>query len=185
MPKRSSVQALPPELLEEVETLWGSGRYTLDQMVERLREMGAEVSRSALGRQTQKWDQRLQRFRASREMVRAWKAAIKDDPDGDVGQILGEQLGIMAYELTDKLDELEGDQRVGVGDMVKLARMARDLASTGKLRVERELRRLQVIRQEAEVRTKRIEKDVESGKVTDPAEVLRRIREDVYGIFDQ
>jgi len=134
MARKSSIQALPEELLAELEALWGSGRYTLDQMVERLRAMGAEVSRSALGRQTQKWDERLARIRTAREMSRAWKAAIAEDPEGDVSRILGEQLNIMAFDLTERLDNDE----LGLKDMAALAKMARDLAQMGKHQVDRE-----------------------------------------------
>lgn len=182
MGPRSSVETLPPEILSELESLWGSGRWTLDQMVARLREVGADVSRSALHRATQKWDKRLERLKAAREIARTFKNAMKDDPDGDLGQIISEQLQMMAFEMTQRLDDDE-DIVLDPATMVKLAKMSRDLAAGDKLRIDRERARADLMRREFENRAKKIEDDVKVGQVTDPAEVLRRIREDVYGIF--
>lgn len=136
MPKKSTIMALPPELLAEVEALWGTGRVTLDQMVARLRELGAEISRSALGRQTKKWDRRLAKIRDARELSRSWKAQMREDPESDVSQILGEHLAMMAFDVTDRLDDAS-EEGMGAKDLAQLAKMGRDLAQMRKLDADR------------------------------------------------
>ena len=50
MPPKSTIIRLPPEIRAEVDRLIREGAATTDEIVAALRELGAETSRSAVGR---------------------------------------------------------------------------------------------------------------------------------------
>jgi len=57
MARMSTVDRLPPEVRELIERLRGNGR-TIDEILAKLRDLDAEVSRSALGRHIKLLDAR-------------------------------------------------------------------------------------------------------------------------------
>jgi len=70
MPRQSTVRRLPPELREQIGALLDQGR-TLDEIKAALDGLGADVSRSALGRYKQRLDKVGERIRRSREVAEA------------------------------------------------------------------------------------------------------------------
>lgn len=80
MPRQSSVRRLPPELREQLGALLDQGR-TLNEIREHLSALGAEVSRSALGRFKQHIDKVGERIRRSREMAEVLMRRLGDAPE--------------------------------------------------------------------------------------------------------
>lgn len=68
MPPVSTIKRLPPELRAAIEEQLAQGR-TLDEVTAAVRHMGAEVSRSAMGRYKQRLDTLLERSRTTREIA--------------------------------------------------------------------------------------------------------------------
>ena len=65
---RSKVAQLPEALKTEVDKLLFEGRFTLEQIVTHLRGLGVEVSRSAIGRYSQNYDEMMRDMRLAREL---------------------------------------------------------------------------------------------------------------------
>ena len=80
MPRASSVRRLPPELREQIGALLDQGR-TLDEITMHLNQLGAEVSRSALGRYKQHLDKVGEKLRRSREVAEALIAKLGNAPE--------------------------------------------------------------------------------------------------------
>jgi hypothetical protein len=80
MPRASSVRRLPPELREQIGALLDQGR-TLDEITTHLNQLGAEVSRSALGRYKQHLDKVGEKLRRSREVAEALIAKLGNAPE--------------------------------------------------------------------------------------------------------
>lgn len=80
MPRRNTVRRLPPEIRDRIGALLDQGR-TLDEILAHLAELGANVSRSALGRYKQHVDKVSERIRRSREVAEALVRNLGDEPE--------------------------------------------------------------------------------------------------------
>ena len=70
MGRVSKVRRLPPELREQLHMMLDAG-HSLEAIVQHLKSLGADVSRSGLGRYKQQVDKVAQRLRESRNMAEA------------------------------------------------------------------------------------------------------------------
>ncbi|WP_443660820.1 phage protein Gp27 family protein, partial [Desulfovibrio sp.] len=70
MPRTSKVRRLPPELREQLHAMLDAG-HTLEAITAHLKALGADVSRSGLGRYKQQVDKVAARLRESRAMAEA------------------------------------------------------------------------------------------------------------------
>ena len=70
MPRTSKVRRLPPELREQLHAMLDAG-HTLEEITAHLKALGADVSRSGLGRYKQQVDKVAARLRESRAMAEA------------------------------------------------------------------------------------------------------------------
>lgn len=124
MPERSSVRRLPDELRSEVDRLLTDGRYTLDQIVAHVRKLGADVSRSALGRYSQQIDQVVEDMRLTREMAQAVGRELTDLVDDDATQLL---VGSLQALLLKARMQVSSGTEIAPKDVADLARAAKDL----------------------------------------------------------
>lgn len=151
MPRRSSVRALPPEILEEVNSLLTSGRATLDEIVAHLRSLGVEsVSRSALGRHKRQLDQVLERLRESREMADAIVSRLGPDAvEGKQGRALVQLVTALTGDyMMRRLDDPEAE--VEAKELMALARAVKDASQAARTSQDFELKIREEARREAE-----------------------------------
>src|SRR6185312_16084101 len=80
MSRRSSIDRLPAEIRETIADLRDKG-VTIDQILDALRELGAVVSRSALGRHVKRLDEIAERMRHSRAVADALVKRLGDAPE--------------------------------------------------------------------------------------------------------
>lgn len=148
---RSTVKRLPDELRRVVDGLLGEGKYSLDQVVAHMRSLGANVSRSALGRYSQSYDSIAEDIRLTREMA----TAIGKDlaaTDGDSGRLVIESLQALLLRAR---TQLSAGEELDAQELGALARAAKDLQSALRANVETELRiRQTVLRDAAEAASK-------------------------------
>lgn len=186
MARKSSITFLAPPIKAEVDRLIREGRYTIDDIVAHLRGLGVprdEISRSAVGRYKQKAEKQMERWKEAQELAATWSKKWEDDPDGDVSQLLGQMLRSVAYQVMADLGDRE--EVADAGEVMFLAKALKDLAHSEKLRadvaiiVRRELRKL------TEQKLDEIEKEKASdGQRRFDPDTLRRVREEIYGIYD-
>ncbi|MDD2870097.1 phage protein Gp27 family protein [Neomegalonema sp.] len=176
--RASSVQRLPPEIRETIAALRESGR-TIDEIREKLLELEAEVSRSALGRHVKQLDAIGAELRRSREIAEALVRRYGEAPESRTARLNIE----LMHALISKMMVAEDGAvvRLDPKDAMFAATAMQKLAQAAKQDADRE----KLIRQEfiQKLDAKLAEAAEEMGDAADPAEILRRIREDVYGIF--
>lgn len=81
MPRVSSIRRLDPRIVSEINTLLECGR-TLDEILSKLAELGvSDVSRSALGRYKQSYDDVVASVRESRQVAEALVREFGKDSD--------------------------------------------------------------------------------------------------------
>jgi len=134
MPRKSSIAIIDPRLKAAIDAAITEGRATIDDIVQMVRGLGGDVSRSAIGRYKKSMEQRLEEFRESQAIAGDWMKQLKADPDGDIGRMLGELLKVIAHRTQMEMLDTGADAK----EIAMLARAIGDLARTDKLKMELE-----------------------------------------------
>lgn len=139
MARKSSITRMDPRIREAVDTAIREGRATIADIVGLVRELGADVSKSAVGRYKQNAEAQMARYREAQEIAKVWIGKLQADPEGDVGRLLSEMLRTISFNTM-------GDMEAGTPQEVMfLAKALKDLAGADKLTADRIL----LVRREA------------------------------------
>jgi hypothetical protein len=122
MPRKSTVRRLPPELREQIGALLDEGR-TLDEITAHLKQLGAEISRSSLGRYKQHLDKVGEKIRRSREVADALIAKLGAAPESKSTRLNVELMHGALLDLLLKVNEDGEDEEGGEGKGVTLEPM--------------------------------------------------------------
>lgn len=140
MGRRSSVDRLPRELRDLCLRLIRDGA-TIHAITDKLNELDADVSKSAIGRYVKSAREQMARYREAQEVAGKWVAQLGENPTGDVGALLAEMLKTVAFQtLASMGDAQSGDPDAAAPkpmDIMLLAKAIRDLESTSKASIER------------------------------------------------
>lgn len=112
MARPSSIDRLPPEIREAIGRLREHGR-TIDEILDHLRQMEVEVSRSALGRHIQSMDKVGERLRRSRAVSEALVRQLGDAPESQVARLNIELLHSFMYDFMALAESDEGEDGQG------------------------------------------------------------------------
>jgi hypothetical protein len=137
---RSTISKLDPGIRAELDRLLKEDRYTIDQVTAYLRDMGAQVSRSAIGRYHQRFEEIGKRMRESREVAKVWADRLGNEPQGDIGKLVMELLRTLAFDVTMEMTEPGEDGRAQLDPKAinTLALAMQRLEAAGKWNLERE-----------------------------------------------
>lgn len=109
MSRPSSIDRLPSEIREAIGRLRQRGR-TLDEILDHLRGLEIEVSRSALGRHVQSMEKVGERLRRSRAVSEALVRQLGDAPESQTARLNIELLHSFLYDfLASAEDAAEGE----------------------------------------------------------------------------
>lgn len=188
MPRQSTIRRLPPEIRELIGQLLDQGR-TLDEVLAKLRELGAEVSRSALGRYSKSLDQVGERLRRSRAVAEALVSKLGQAPESKLTRLNVELMHNVIMDLVMSVAEAQDAEPGEDGEAPKvaldpmgamlLAKSLDHLARASKADAELIGKIKEQARKEAEAK---LELSVsEAGKAAtreklSPAEVLERVK---------
>lgn len=132
---RSSIEKLEPEIRCEVDAAIKRGA-TIDSILEMLRGLGADVSRSAVGRYSRNYAELARRQRDLQSTARAF-AADFGDADDRQGRLLIQLLTSIATTHVIPLATDE-DPDVDGKELHFYARAVKDLISASKIDIDRE-----------------------------------------------
>lgn len=138
----SSIDKLPTEVRELIGQLRAQG-VTIDDILAKLQELGADVSRSALGRHIKGLAEVGEQLRRSREIATALVGRFGEDADNRVGRLNIELMhGIVMQMLTGSPDETGEASAVtfDAEETMFLARSLQSLASAQKIDTDRLLK---------------------------------------------
>lgn len=184
MARPSKIDRLPAEIRDKIGGLRRDGR-TIDEILSVLRQLDVDVSRTGLGDHIKRIDAIGARIRESRAAAEAIMARLGENPDNRTARLNIELMHANVQQLVAGGDDGAPVTLDPQGAML-LARTLKDLAAAAKTDVDRELRLRKEFAAQAAKAIDKAEAEVTGaqadGRAVDPAEVLRRIREDVYGI---
>lgn len=188
MARPSKVDRLPTDLRELIGTLRRQG-CTIAEIFAKLQELEADVGRSGLGEYIRKFDAVASRIHQSRAAAEAIMARLDDvGSDDRVARfnVAGLHASIMHLMAGEDGEPVQLEPK----DAKALAETLRNLASASKLDIER----VEKIEQRASRKAKeQLLKAAEAaaasaeakGEKLDGAAVLKKIREDIYGIYEE
>lgn len=183
MGRRSSISQLPRELVDLCHRLIREGA-TIHQITDKLNELDADVSKSAVGRYVKNAHEQMQRYRDAQEVAGMWVEQIGENPKGDVGALCGQLLTGIAHSTLDQISmqqiqaEKEGKPRpMKAMDLMLLAKALESMESTTKRNLER---RERIERQALERQAKAAEKVARKQGMS--AEQWAQIRAEFLGI---
>lgn len=182
MGRQSSIRRLPPEVREVISELRDRGR-TIDEILGKLHELDVSVSRSALGRHVKQLDAIGAELRRSRMVAEALVKRYGEAPESRTAKLNIE----LMHGLISKLMFSEDGEQVELDpkEAMQIATAMQKLAQASKQEVDREALLKREFAQKVDRKLAEAEAELtgDAGPAADPREVLRRIREDVYGIF--
>jgi len=146
MARKSSIKQLDPKIRAEVDRLIDSGDYTIDGLVQTLKSMGGEASRSAVGRYARNAEKSLQLRREAQELSKVWIGKFNADPNGDVAVLITEMLRMLAFDQINKRTDSAATNSM---DVMLLSKAFKDIAGAEKLTIDRIERIKDITRKEA------------------------------------
>ena len=183
MARKSTVAQLPKELVEACNGLIRDG-HTIDDILAALRALGADVSRSAVGRYVKSARESMDKYRQAQEVAKVWVDKLEAEPSGDVGRLLPEMLRVVAFQTLTNMGE--SDASVGAMDVMLLAKALKDIAGTQKTNIDTELL-MRKVRAETQAKADAAAAEVEA--ITRNAgmseELVSSIRARILGVGDQ
>ena len=171
MPQRSKIITLPEQVKSELDQRLLTGKFCdYSALAEWLQDQGYDISRSAVHRYGQNFEERLSAITMATEQARAVAEAAKDD-EGNMNEALIRLVQTKAFDALIDADSSES-----------LPKMGTMIAKLSKAAVDQK-KWMREIKEKAKTAVENIEKKAAAGgkKSLDP-ETLRIIREEVYGI---
>jgi Protein of unknown function (DUF3486) len=174
MAPRSTIE-LDPRLKEAADAAIRAGR-TVDEILDALKELGAPVSRSAVGRYARKARGAMERYSEAQAVAKVWVEKFGQDPNGDVGQLLPHMLRAIAFNQLALMGDADTDEGPTPLDTKLLAGAIKDLASAEKTTADRILK---VRKETATKAAEAVEKVARAGGMN--ADTVARLRAAVIG----
>ena len=177
MGRTGKIRRLPPELREQLHAMLDAG-HTLDEITAHLKSLGADVSRSGLGRYKQQVDKVAQRLRESRNMADAIMDRMgADAATGKGGAALIQMLTTLTTDyMVRRLDE--PDAEMEVEDLRALSRAIKERAQAARATQDYDVKLREAARRKAEEDLKKAVDAAarEGGPKATPEEIFRRVQ---------
>lgn len=179
MGRKSSIERLPKPVRDTVAKLIRDNRLTLDEIVDKLRgEFGEAPSRSAVHRYKQTIDEALAKQREMDGIAELWVREVKDQPQGKMGRMVLELLRTVAMQ---SAMNAQAKDHIDPKELAHIARAFNLIESAGKREAENRALLRDEIRQELlKEQGEKLAGMAAEGRFS--AEVLARIRQEVYGL---
>lgn len=181
--RASTIDKLPAEIREMIGRL-RQADTPINDILAKLRELEVDISRSALGRHTQKIDAIGERMRRSRDMATALVDRLGDNPDNRLQRMNIELLHGIFFDLvtaaataSEEENASEGQVVLGPKDVKLLAETLRNLSTADKTNADRILKIEQETRKHAAVAAVKAAK---AGGLS--AETVKAIEHAVLGV---
>ncbi|MGO1078328.1 phage protein Gp27 family protein [Inquilinus sp. CA228] len=184
MARPSKIDRLPGEFREAIGRLREQG-HTIDEILAHLRSLGVDtISRTGLGEHVQKLDAIGERIRQSRAMARELVERYGEAGEDRLARLNIELLHDLVFRLQTAVVDGEPVQ-LSTLDAQRLSATLRNAQTSARADIDL-ARAKKVWADEQKKKLAAVEAEIEAAgpdAKPDPAAVLKRIREDVYGIF--
>ena len=180
MARPSSIARLPQELADLCHRLIREGK-TIHEITDKLNELDADVSKSAVGRYVKSAREQMTRYREAQEVAGRWVSELGENSKGDVATLCQQMLTGIAYQTLDQVAQQQLEATAPDGkpakpvkamDLMLFAKALESLESSSKRSIER---REKIERAVLERQAKVAEKTArENGLSDDQWEAIRK-----------
>lgn len=173
---RSSIEQLPKEILDVVNQLIRDG-YTIREIVDKVSELGATVSKSSVGRYAKHAHEMLQDYSEAQELSTIWLDRLEKEPNGDVGRLLQEMLKTVAVSTMASIKE--DGKTAKPGELMALSIAIKNMSSA-----EKEAFNIAILRKKVQEQAKQAADKVtqQAKKAGLSAEHINQFRAEILGI---
>jgi len=182
MPRQSSIKRLPAEQRRFLEKLLREDRYTLDEILTKVRDRfpeGQAPSRSALGRYSQQVTELAGRMRDIQAAGTALVTELGEDPNDRGGQLLVQAVTTLATHAA--LTATDADKKVSIKEVGELARGARAVLQARKMSMSERQEIAKIAREQLQAeQAEALKSVVKAGGMT--AATAETIRKQILGI---
>lgn len=183
MGRLTKIDKMPAEIRELIASLRQQGRE-IDEILAKLRELDVDVSRSALGRHIKEIDQIGEEIRKSRAIAEAIVERFGDAPESKTARL---NIELMHSQVLKLLGSQDGDGNpvvLGPREVQFLSDALYRLSKAAKDDAEREIKiREKALKEIRERASKKLD-EIQADPQLSPKDVLKRIREEIYGLVD-
>lgn len=179
MARKSTVARLPGPLIERCNQLIRDG-HTIDAILAALQDLGADVSRSAVGRYVKGARASMEKYREAQEVAKVWVDKLEAEPNGDVARLLPEMLRVVAFQSLTNLGEAETPAKAM--DVMLLAKALKDIAGTTKANLDIE-KQLRAMRAELKAVATEVEATVRQAGLS--ADTVGQIKARILGVGER
>ncbi len=183
MGRKSSIKRLPPAVLQAVKDAI-QNEATIDEVVAKIRELGAQASRSAVGRYKKEIDRVSEGVHQSQAIAEALvKELGPNAAEGTTGRALVQVLQSIVFKCLVPLVEKQ-DPDVVAKDLHYLARTLKDIASASKIDLDREVKIREQVKAELADKAKAAAADAKKAmsKAGLSEQTIRTVEEQILGI---
>jgi hypothetical protein len=176
MGRKSTVAVLDEAIVGEVNRLIRMGR-TIDDIMAALEPLGADVSRSAMGRYVKSARQSMEQYTKAQDVARIWMDKFGSEPSSDVSRLLPQMLEAVAHRTLEDMAEAE---EIKTPEEVRVMAMAlKNLsgAKKGNIEIELKLREVREDERKKLLQEQREKLDAMGSKGGVTAETKAAIRE--------
>ncbi len=173
MGRRSSIERLPPAIKKAVDDAIAN-KATIEEIVAKLRELGAQASRSSVGRYAKSVKAVADKIRQSQDVAEALVKEIGPNAaEGKTGRALVQILQTISFKLLMK--QAEGDEPdIDAKDLHFLARALKDMSSARQIEINVEAKIRREFVQKLDAAVAEAEKAGEKGLSAERVAQLRR-----------
>lgn len=175
MGRRSTVKDLDPRIKAEVDAALRDDRMTIDEIVALIRDAGGDVSRSAVGRYKQTFEEGMEVYRASQQMAQAWGKRMEEEPESGAAQLARSVLGSVALHTGQAM--MQSGEAMPANEVMFLAKALDHLSRAELSDTQRILRIRQEVAKAASVVAA---KEVKAAGLSDAA--AEAIRQKILGV---
>lgn len=172
--RRSTIDTLDPRIQDAVHAAIKEGRASIDDIVDIIKGMGGEASRSAVGRYVKNQNDQLRKYREAQEVAKVWVDKLGNEPDGDVAKLLLEMLRVVSFQTISNMDDADPQS------IFFLAQSIKNIAQADKLHVDREAAVRKLIAAQVAKAAEEVTKTARKAGMSD--ETVDLIRSKILGI---
>lgn len=188
MPAPPKLEQLDADLKAAIVALCADRQLSVDELFDRVRNLGVDVSRATVGRYRKDVRDVANLMQESRGMAAALKSEMGELDENDQSTLNYQMLQDTLFRVLMKQTRTGGDEdaQASIKELKQLAEMLHRMAQTRKLDADRVLKIRLADRTELKKKLDGIEADVrDSDTKPDAAAILKRVREEIYGIYDE
>jgi hypothetical protein len=137
MPRKGSIDRLPAEIRTAADAALKRGA-TIDEVVAVLGDLGAEVSRSAVGRYAQRWSRQMEKMREIEVVSRGFAAEV-GGLDDKAGKLIIQMVQtLIAHNVMPLIGEDGEAEKMSPMDVMLLAKALQHTVAAGKIDTDRD-----------------------------------------------